>query len=96
LIDGGVAVAEREIKDRVAAALRDAYFGDPGDLVDVSDGLDENIHVVIVSRKFDGRRFQEKEDLIWGILSQRLDPEDWGKVTLSIGVSPEEIKASSV
>jgi len=88
-------VADQQSKDKIADALRRAYFSDAGDLVDVSDGLDDNIHVVVVSRKFDGRRFQEKNDLIWSILTTELIPDDWGKVTLSIGVSPEEIKATS-
>jgi len=49
--------------------------------------------VVIVSRKFDGRRMKEKNNLIWSILVQNLTPEDWGKVSLSVGTSPEELKA---
>ncbi len=56
--------------------LKDAYFKDPDDLADVSDGPDDSIHVVIVSRKFDGRRMKEKNDLIWSGLSQNLHPDD--------------------
>jgi len=33
-------------------------------------------------------------DLIWSVLVERLAPEEWGEVTLSIGTSPEEIKAT--
>jgi len=36
----------------------------------------------------------QKNDLIWSVLVERLAPEEWGKVTLSIGTSPEEIKAT--
>ena len=89
-------MANENTKSRVGEALRSSYFDDSKDLIDISDGLDDNIQVVIVSRKFDGRRFGEKHDLIWGNLFNKLAPEDWGKVTLSIGVSPEAIKASSV
>jgi stress-induced morphogen len=89
-------MADDQTKQRVEDALKKAYFGDPSDLVDVSNGLDDNIHVVVVSRKFDGKRLREKNDLIWSILTEQLDPEVWGKVTLSIGVSPEEIKATSI
>jgi stress-induced morphogen len=89
-------MADERTKQRVMEALKRAYFNDPGDLVDVSDGLDDNIHVVVVSRKFDGHRLREKNDLIWSILIKELTPEEWGQVTLSVGVSPEEIKASSV
>jgi len=87
-------MADASLKQKIEDTLRSGYFNDPKDLVDVSDGLDDNIHVVVVSRKFDGRRGREKHDLIWSVLIGKLTPEEWGRVTLSIGVSPEEIKAS--
>jgi len=87
-------MADASLKQKIEDTLRSGYFNDPKDLVDVSDGLDDNIHVVVVSRKFDGRRVREKHDLIWSVLIGKLTPEEWGRVTLSIGVSPEEIKAS--
>jgi stress-induced morphogen len=87
-------MADTQLKKKIRDALRGAYFKDPDDLVDVSDGPDDSIHVVIVSRKFDGRRMKEKNDLIWSVLVQDLRPEEWGKVSLSVGASPEEIKAT--
>jgi stress-induced morphogen len=87
-------MADVQIKQKIRDTLRGSYFKDPDDLVDVSDGPDDSIHVVIVSRKFDGRRMKEKNDLIWSVLVQNLCPEEWGKVSLSVGTSPEEIKAS--
>lgn len=36
---------------------------------------------------------KEKNDLIWSILFQNLQPEEWGRISLSIGASPEQIKA---
>ena len=96
MFEGDLAVADERTKQRVAEVLKTAYFKDQSDLVDVSDGLDDNIHVVVVSRKFDGQRLREKNDLIWSILTKELTPEEWGHVTLSVGVSPEEIKATSL
>ncbi len=87
-------MANDQVKQRIHDVLKGGYFKDSEDLVDVSNGPDDSIHVVIVSRKFDGRRMKEKHDLIWSDLSQHLPPEVWGKVSLSIGVSPEEIKAT--
>ena len=87
-------MAETRLKEKVHEVLKAAYFNAPEDLVDVSDGPDDSIHVVIVSRKFDGRRMKEKNDLIWSVLVQHLRPEEWGKVSLSVGTSPEEIKAT--
>jgi acid stress-induced BolA-like protein IbaG/YrbA len=88
-------MADQQLKIKIENVLKKGYFRDPNDLVDVSDGEDgENVHVVVVSRKFDGRRSREKQDLIWSELTSHLTPQEWGRVTLSIGVSPEEIKAS--
>ncbi len=87
-------MADVQLKEKVFGVLRDAYSNDSKDLVDVSDGPDDSIHIVIVSRKFDGRRMKEKNDLIWLVLVQKLTPEEWGKVSLSVGASPEEIKAT--
>jgi stress-induced morphogen len=81
------------LKQKIQDVLKEKYFSAPDDLVDVSDGPDDSVHLVIVSRKFDGRRIKEKNDLIWSLLTANLQPEEWGKVSLSIGTSPEEIKA---
>lgn len=86
-------MADDQLKQKVHDVLKSGYFRDIDDLVDISDGPDDSIHVVVVSRKFDGHRMKEKHDLIWSELSQNLAPEEWGYVSLSIGVSPEEIKA---
>lgn len=86
-------MAEDALKRKVRDVLKRGYFRDEGDLVDVSDGHDDNLHVVVVSRKFQGKRLKEKEDLIWSELVQGLTKEEWGRVTLSVGVSPGEIKA---
>ncbi|MEQ8788761.1 MAG: hypothetical protein RIC55_20790 [Pirellulaceae bacterium] len=87
-------MTDEQLKQKIHDVLKGGFFHDVEDLVDVSDGPDDSIHVVIVSRKFDGRRMKEKHDLIWSELSQKLAPEEWGRVSLSIGVSPEEIKAT--
>jgi stress-induced morphogen len=87
-------MADDQLKQKIRKVLKTAYFQDLDDLVDVSDGPDDSIHLVIVSRKFDGRRMKDKNDLIWSVLVQKLAPEEWGKVSLSVGTSPEEIKAS--
>jgi hypothetical protein len=87
-------MADARVKQKIHEVLKAGYFNDDDDLVDVSDGPDDNIHLVIVSRKFDGRRMKEKNDLIWTVLVQKLTPDEWGKVSLSVGTSPEEIKAT--
>jgi len=44
--------------------------------------------------KFDGKRLKEKNQMIWNQFMEHLAAEEWGKITLSIAASPEEIKAS--
>ncbi len=89
----GLHMADLQLKQKIRDVLRLAYFKDAEDLVDLSDGPDDSIHLVIVSRKFDGRRMREKNELIWSILTQNLASEEWGKVSLTVATSPEEIKA---
>jgi stress-induced morphogen len=86
-------MADDRLKGKIRDVLKHGYFRDDSDLVDVSDGYDDNIHVVVVSRKFAGKRLKEKQDLIWSELVKNLSQEEWGRVTLSVGVSPEEIKS---
>jgi hypothetical protein len=86
-------MADDALKKRIRDVLKQGYFKDAEDLVDVSDGYDDNVHVVVVSRKFDGKRTREKEDLIRSELVKHLTADEWGKVSLSVGASPEEIKA---
>ena len=87
-------MSTEELKEKIRRVLKEGYFSDPDDLVDVSDGVDGNVHVVVVSRKFDGKRISEKNDLIWSELVSKLTPDEWGKISLSVGASPEEIKAT--
>lgn len=59
-------MTDPQLIEKVQQILKRGYFQDPNDLVDVSAGPQDSLHVVIVSRKFDGKRMQEKHDLIWG------------------------------
>jgi len=83
-----------QLKEKVYDVLKNRYFNGPDDAVDVSDGPDDSVHLVVISRKFDGKRLKDKNDLIWSQLMQYLTADEWCKVSLSIGASPEEIKAS--
>ncbi|QTA85406.1 hypothetical protein [Desulfonema magnum] len=87
-------MASKHIKKKVYDVLRKGYFNGPDDAVDVSDGPEDSIHLVVVSRKFDGRRLKDKNDLIWSQLMRHLVRDEWSKVSLSVGASPEEIKVS--
>jgi stress-induced morphogen len=75
-------MSKSQLKQKIHDVLKSVYFNDPDDMVDVSDGLEDSIHVVVVSRKFDGHGLLEKNDLIWSVLVDNLPPEEWGKVSL--------------
>jgi len=85
-------MVNKQLKKKVYNVLKRGYFNGPDDAVDISEGPEDSIHLIIISRKFDGKRLKEKNDLIWSELMQHLVAEEWGKVSLSIGASPEEIK----
>lgn len=87
-------MADKQLKKKIYDVLRQGYFSDPDDAVDVSDGPEDSIHLVIFSRKFNQRSMKEKHDVIWSELMQKLNTDEWSKVSLSIGASPEEIKAT--
>ncbi|MEO6807867.1 MAG: hypothetical protein ABI353_02000 [Isosphaeraceae bacterium] len=85
-------MADATLKRKIRDLLRTGYFKDEDDYVYVTDGdWDDYIHILVVSPKFVDQHMGEKSDLIWSELVGGLPPEEWGKVTLSIGVSPEEL-----
>lgn len=86
-------MVDATLKTKIRSLLKHDLFSGPDDLVDVSDGPAEDIHVVVVSRKFDNRHFRERHDVIWDHLVKNLSPVEWGQVSLSIGASPEDVKA---
>ena len=89
-------MADAALKTAIKEALVRSYFRDPEDAVSVSDSDEpgDGIHVVVVSPKFHGKHLGEKNDLIMSRLIELLPPDDWGKVTLSVGVSPDELKVN--
>lgn len=79
------------LKQKIHDTLRGGYFNDAKDFVDVSDGSVDHVHIVIVSRKFNGHTMGDRVDIIWNELTKHLSQEEWGRVFLSIGVLPEEV-----
>ena len=79
------------LKQKIHDTLRDGYFRDAKDFVDVSDGSADHVHIVIVSRKFNGHTMGDRVDIIWNELTKYLSQEEWGHIFLSIGMLPEEV-----
>jgi stress-induced morphogen len=51
-------MADTRLKTKIKTILKSSAFRDPDDAVYVSDGSDDNIHVVVVSEKFTGKRLR--------------------------------------
>ena len=82
--------SRNEVKQIIHDAFRRRF---PRDTVDVSDGYEDNIHVVVVSREFDQMEEQQKLDLMWRIIDKsQLTKEEKGLISLVYPVSLAEIK----
>ena len=78
-----------EIKAVLEGAFRRQF---PKDTVDLSDGYQDNIHVMVVSRRFDDMDEQGKQDLMWRILDDAgLTKEEQALISLTYPVSPSDI-----
>jgi acid stress-induced BolA-like protein IbaG/YrbA len=79
-----------EIKAILQAALRKEF---PHDTIDVSDGYQQNIHVVVVSRRFDEMKERDKQDLLWSLIDATdLDSDEKNLISLLVPASPEMLK----
>lgn len=85
-------MACKMLKQKIHSSLKMGYFNDAKDFVDVSDGAVDLIHVVVVSRKFNGHTMIDRSDIIWDELLKHLSDEEWGYVSLLIGATPEEVR----
>ncbi len=82
--------SQPDIKAILDKAFRNEF---PKDTVDVSDGYQENIHVLIVSRRFDSMNEQEKIDCLWSIIDGTdLSGDEKRLISLTLALSPAEIK----
>lgn len=53
----------------------------------------DNIHIVVVSRKFSGKSENEKQDMLWRVIeTSDLSEMDKNKISLLAPYSPEELK----
>lgn len=79
-----------EIKKALELAFRQEF---PTDTVDISDGYASNIHVLVVSRRFDDMPEAIQRDMMWYLISKAgLDESERALITLALPISPAEIK----
>lgn len=79
------------LKKRIYDALKLEF---PDETVDISDGYRDNIHVLVVSRKFD--KFSEKKKMayLWEAITANgvFTDEELAKISLLLAYSPKELK----
>jgi len=65
----------------------------PDSLVDVSpSGIRDNIHVKVVSRRFDGMRDHERQDFLWSLIdTSDLSQEQKLQISLILPLSPADL-----
>lgn len=79
-----------ELKSLLETALRREF---PQDTVDISDGYKGNVHVMVVSRKFDGKSDYERTGWLREIIERAgLSKSQLGSISLLLALSPGEIK----
>lgn len=84
----------RRSRDEIKRILKEAFKKEfPDDTVDISDGYKDNIHVLVVSRRFDSMPESHKQDLLWSIIdSTPLTEAQKTLISLVYPVSIAEIK----
>jgi hypothetical protein len=82
-------------RPKIKRILEDAFRKEfPNDTVDISDGYQNNIHILVVSRRFDAINAEkEKQDLLWEIIDKtNLNDAEKGLVSFVLPVSPALLK----
>lgn len=83
-------VAKDTLFERIEHILREEF---PTDTVDISPGYHDNIHVVVVSRRFDNMGEKEKQDYLWTIIDRsNLKKSEKKRISLILPYSPVELK----
>ncbi len=80
-----------QLKKKIEELLRNEF--NENSTVDVSDGYQDNIHIVVVSHKFSGKTENEKQDMLWRLIeSGDISDLEKNKISLIIPYGPEELK----
>jgi stress-induced morphogen len=83
-------MADAKLKRRIREFFREQFVHGPDEWVRVNDGFAENVHVEVVSHKYDGMNMVEKHDLTWSVLLDALPKDVWGYISLVEEHSPQE------
>jgi hypothetical protein len=80
-------------RSEVKRILRDAFEREfPDGMIDVADGDAGNVHVRIISRRFDRMHDKNKQDKLWRIVDRTdLTEKEKQRISLLYPISPGQI-----
>lgn len=82
--------SRESVKEILRKAFRRKF---PNDTVDVSDGYQDNIHVLVVSREFDSMTEKQKQQVLWRVVdSAGLTDAEKSLISLVYPLSVAELK----
>lgn len=82
-------MADPDFKNRVETALRN-HFSGHSDEVHVFDGYARNVHAWVASPAFKGVPDYIRQDAVWDVLREALQPEDLVLISLVLAFDVEE------
>jgi len=78
------------LKSILKTALRKKF---PEDTIDISDGFEGNLHILVVSRIFDNMGERTRQAFLWRIVERtELTEAEKELITVLLAVSPRELK----
>jgi hypothetical protein len=78
-----------ELKRAIEAILRAKF---PHDTIDITDGFEGSVHVLVVSRVFDKLPERGRYSYLWKIIKQaEFTESENDSITIVVGVSPREV-----
>ena len=78
------------LKQLLRTAFRAKF---PQDTVDISDGFEGNIHVLVVSNVFDKMGERTRYSFLWRIVERtELTPDEKDLITVLLAYSPRELR----
>jgi hypothetical protein len=78
------------LKQKIRRILR-RHFSERQERMFFANGFEDCIHLYVVSPRFKGKRPREIGKMIWPSLFANLTPEEWGRVTLTKGLTPDQV-----
>jgi stress-induced morphogen len=82
-------MADLKLKRRIRDFFRREFVNGPGESVRVTDGFADNVHVAVVSHKFDGLGMWASEQLVNHVLFSHFPQDVWKMITLTETFAPE-------